>query len=91
MLVLAGLTGCATTPEQLPAGPKILVDGSQYVTLDAPVGSHMKRRVMISELKEPGIAPSRKDIVTADTDTTLMPPTAGEMERAVSDRPAGGP
>jgi hypothetical protein len=82
--------GCATTKETAD-GPKILLDGDQYVTMDAPIGSHMKRRIKLAEVKEPGIAPTRKDIVTADTDTTILPPTAGEMERAISDRPAGGP
>ena len=82
------MTGCAT--QQVMDGPKIIVDGEKYVTLDAPVGSHMKRRVKISEIKEPGISPTRRDIVTADTDTTLLPPTAGEMQRALAEQPVGG-
>lgn len=89
VVLLAVQTGCAT--QQMTDGPKIIVDGEKYITLDAPVGSHMKRRIKISEIREPGIAPTRKDIVTADTDTTLLPPTAGEMQRALSERPGGGP
>lgn len=86
--LLAVLSGCATQP--MTDGPKIIVDGEQYVTLDAPIGSHMKRRIKLSEIREPGIAPTRKDIVTADTDTTLLPPTAGEMQRALTEKPGGG-
>jgi hypothetical protein len=91
VILLAGvgwLAGCATPIDD---SRKIVINGDEYITLEAPVGSHMKRRVRITEVKEPGVSPTRKDIVTADTDTTILPPTAGEMERMISDRPTGGP
>jgi len=85
LLGLAGLTGCTTT--EMTDGPKIIVDGEKYVVLEPQVGSHMKRRIKISEIKEPGIAPTQKNIVTADTDTTILPPTASEMQRALANQP----
>ena len=83
IISFAALAGCATVHDN-PDGPKIVVDGDQYVTMDAPVGSHMKRRVKVVDIKQPGISPTRTDIVTAETDTNVLPPTAGEMERAIS-------
>jgi hypothetical protein len=85
-IVFASLSGCASVAEKAD-GQKVIVDGDKYVTYDPAVGSHMKRRVKLSEASQPGISPTRKDIVTAETDTTILPTTAGEMERTISDRP----
>lgn len=76
MLMLAGLTGCATTGE-LPDGPKVVVDGSQYVTLDPPVGSHIKRHVRLIDVNEPGISPTVT--ATSNSELNLFPISGGVM------------
>lgn len=87
-LVVAALAGCTATPD--PDGPKIVVDGDKYITLDAPVGSHMKRRIRVSESRQPTIQRTEKTVVTEETDTTLNPPTAGEMERMIREQNSAG-
>jgi hypothetical protein len=91
--VVAGLYGiglgasCAsnTTAEVPPSGAKI-VDGNQYVVLDAPLGSHIKRRVKLSDLRVPGISPVQSDKITSDTDMLTLPPTTGEVLRSAAGR-----
>lgn len=86
-LAVAALAGCSTTVQPTD-GPKIVVDGEKYITLDAPVGSHMKRRIRIVDAaRDPGISPVQKGQVTAETDTTVLPPTATEMQRALAEQP----
>ena len=76
MLMLAGLTGCATTGE-LPDGPKVVVDGNQQVTLDPLVGSHIKRQVRLIDVNEPGISPTVT--ATSDSELNLFPISGGIM------------
>jgi hypothetical protein len=80
LVVVALFSGCASTTEP-PPGAKI-VDGDKYVTRDAPVGSHMKQHVKVSDLKDPNIAPTRTGVITSETDTLMLPPTAGEIRGA---------
>jgi hypothetical protein len=76
MLMVAGLTGCATTGD-LPDGPKVVVDGNQYVTLDPPVGSHIKRHVRLIDVNEPGISPTVT--ATSNSELNLFPISGGIM------------
>jgi hypothetical protein len=84
----AAFSGCATAEN--PDAPKVIVK-DEYVTLEPALGSHMKRRVRLSEARQPGISPAKKEALTVETETQLLPPTAAEMERIISDRPATGP
>src|SRR5437764_7830041 len=47
LICVAGLSGCATT--EPPNGAKIIVDVDKYATRDAPVGSHLKPHVRVSD------------------------------------------
>lgn len=87
LALASALGGCATpATTELPPGARV-IDGEKYVVLEPVVGSHMKRRVRIIDLKEPGISPTKTDIITADTDTTVLPATTSEVQQAVSAAP----
>jgi hypothetical protein len=89
VFTVALLAGCATSVvNELPPGAKV-IDGNATVLLDAPVGSHMRKRVKVSEMNQPGIAPTESSKISDNTDTNVMPPTAGEMQRMMSG-PVGG-
>ncbi len=81
--VLAWLSGCTTEVKELPPGAKV-IDGNATVLLDPPVGSHMKRRVKVSELNEPGISPIAGNKIDSNTDTNVMPMTADQMQSALN-------
>jgi hypothetical protein len=73
------LGGCASTATD--EGPKKIVDGTKMVLLDAPTGSHIKRRVPLIDANQPTISPTTSNKITADTDTNIPPATVNEMLR----------
>jgi hypothetical protein len=78
MLAVLGLsTGCVTTQKSAEAAKPESKD--EYVTVDAGVGSHIKRRVKKSDLaKETGVAPSKTEVITDETDTRAPGLTSGQ-------------
>jgi hypothetical protein len=90
LALLGTFAGCASVSNEIPPPGAKIVDGEQVVTMDAPVGSHIKPHVKVKDLKSGTIAPTRTAVITDQTDTMIMPPTAGEMSRMLGGG-GGGP
>ncbi len=83
-VTIAFLAACNTTSTTATPGQKKAAK-DEYVVIEPEVGSRIKKRVKKSELKNyVGTAPTKREIITEDTDTVQQPTLTGTVERAVS-------
>lgn len=88
--LLAFTSGCQTTDSADAKSTEeqdALVIQEEKEWRDPPIGSHMKRRRRVNTAQDPSVTrPAMGGKITDETDTLVMPPTAGQMEGG---RPGG--